>query len=59
MNDLEKNISIREALRKEFDYANKDRAIELYYTSKALGYESQAYEMANDVYVEFNIDLKW
>ena len=59
MNDLQKNISIREALRKEFDYASKDRAIEIYYTSRALGYESQADEMANDVYVEFNIDLKW
>ena len=59
MDELQKKISIREALRKEFDYAEKNRAIEIYYTAKALGYESQAYEMAQDVYVEFNIDLKW
>jgi len=59
MNDLEKNMSIRQALRKEFDYASKDRAIEIYYTSKEMGYKDQAEEMANDVYVEFNIDLKW
>ena len=55
MNDLLKNISIREALRKEFDYASKDRAIQLYYTSKALGYEDQADEMASDIETEFNI----
>jgi len=57
MNDLEKNISIREALRKEFDYASKDRAIQIYYTSKEMGYEDQAYEMAQDVETEFNIVL--
>jgi hypothetical protein len=55
MNDLQKNISIREALRKEFDYASKDRAIELYYTSKEMGYETQAEEMASDIETEFNV----
>jgi len=55
MNELQKNMSIRQALRKEFDYAGKDRAIEIYYTSKEMGYEDQAYEMASDIETEFNI----
>jgi len=55
MNELQKNMSIREALRKEFDYAGKNRAIEIYHTSKELGYKDQAYEMAQDIETEFNV----
>ena len=57
MDELQKNMSIRQSLRKEFDYASKNRAIEIYYTAKALGYESQADEMASDVETEFSIVL--
>jgi hypothetical protein len=57
MDELQKNRSIRQALRKEFDFAGKDRAIEIYYTSKEMGYKDQAEEMASDIESEFNIVL--
>tara|TARA_R110002153_G_scaffold78074_1_gene200037 strand:- start:140 stop:319 length:180 start_codon:yes stop_codon:yes gene_type:complete len=56
--ELEKrNESIKEALRHEFDFAPKDRAIEIYHTAKAMGYTEQAEEMASDIIIEFNINV--
>jgi len=57
MTTEEKHESIKEALRKEFDFANELRAIEIYNTSKLMGYKEQAEEMASDIEFEFNIVL--
>lgn len=53
--DLE--YSIKTALRHEFEHAPKHRAIEIYKTSKQLGYDEQAEEMKSDIEFEFNIKL--
>ncbi|MCP4354366.1 MAG: hypothetical protein GY793_01795 [Proteobacteria bacterium] len=57
MDKEDKDYSIQTALRFEFETANKDRAIEIYNTSKVLGYDEQAEEMKQDIYIEFNIEL--
>ncbi len=57
MDKEEKEYSIQTALRFEFETADKDRAIEIYNTSKALGYDEQAEEMKSDILIEFNIEL--
>lgn len=57
MDKEEKEYSIQTALRFEFETADKDRAIEIYKTSKALGYDEQAEEMKSDILIEFNIEL--
>ncbi len=49
--------SIKTALRHEFETAHKDRAIEIYKTSKQLGFDEQAQEMASDIEFEFNIKI--
>ena len=49
--------SMQQALRCEFDIAQEHRAIEIYKTSKQLGYDEQAAEMKSDIYAEFNIEL--
>ena len=53
--DLE--YSIRQALRCEFDISNKLRMIEIYETSKAMGYDDQADEMKSDIYADYNLIL--
>lgn len=57
MDKEDKDYSIQTALRFEFETADKYRAIEIYKTSKALGYDEQAEEMKSDILIEFNIEL--
>ncbi len=57
MEKSELEYSIQKALRNEFESAHKDRAIEIYKTSKQLGYDEQAEEMKSDIEFEFNIKL--
>ena len=57
MEKEELEYSIQTALRHEFEHAPKQRAIEIYKTSKQLGYDEQAEEMKSDIEFEFNIKL--
>lgn len=57
MNKEELEYSVKEALRCEFDISHKYRMIQIYETSKALGYEEQAEEMKSDIYADYNINL--
>ena len=57
MNKEELEYSVKQALRCEFDIAQEYRAIEIYKTSKQLGYDEEAEEMKSDIYAEFNINL--
>jgi len=57
MEKEEIEYSIQSALRHEFEHAPRDRAIEIYKTSKQLGYDEQAEEMKSDIEFEFNIKL--
>ena len=51
------DYSIQQSLRHEFETAHKFRAIEIYKTSLALGFDEQALEMRSDLEAEFNIKL--
>ena len=55
----EKHLSIKTALRFEFDSdcLSKERAVDIYNTSLAMGYKEQAEEMKSDIEFEFNIKL--
>jgi hypothetical protein len=57
MEKSEIEYSIQTALRKEFDDTHKFRAIEIYQTSKALGYDEQAEEMKNDILIDYNLKI--
>ncbi len=58
MDKEDKDYSIQTALRFEFDAGcDITRSVEIYNTSKALGYDEQAEEMKEDIYIEFNIEL--
>lgn len=52
-----KHLSIRTALRFEFETATQDRAIEIYVTAVTMKYTELASEMASDILHEFNITL--
>lgn len=53
----ELNYSIQQALRCEFDISHEERMIQIYKTSKALGFEEQAEEMKEDIRHDYNIKL--
>jgi hypothetical protein len=57
MEKEELEYSVKKSLRLEFETCDKDRAIEIYKTSKQLGYDEQAEEMKSDIEFEFNIKL--
>ena len=50
--------SIKKALRYEFEKAEKDRAIEIYHTSRKSGFKDQADEMQSDIEFEFEVIIK-
>ena len=57
MEQSEIEFSIQQALRCEFDISHKERMIQIYKTSKALGYEDQAEEMRSDILSDYNLNL--
>ena len=57
MEKEELNYSIQQALRCEFDLSYKERMIQIYKTSKQLGFEEQAEEMKSDIYADYQIEL--
>jgi hypothetical protein len=57
LEELEIEYSIQTALRKEFETADKDRAIQIYQTAEHLSYYDFAEEMKSDIEFEFNIKL--
>lgn len=57
MEETETEYLLKQILRREFDGAIKERAIEVYEISKSLGYDEQSEEMKSDIEFEFNIKL--
>tara|TARA_R110000796_G_scaffold155836_1_gene272398 strand:+ start:446 stop:646 length:201 start_codon:yes stop_codon:yes gene_type:complete len=57
LEELELEYSIQTALRREFETADKDRAIQIYQTAEQLSYYEQAEEMKSDIEFEFNIKI--
>jgi hypothetical protein len=55
MEKEELNYSIQTALRCEFDLSYKERMIQIYKTSKQLGFEEQAFEMKQDIEHDYNL----
>lgn len=57
MEKEELEYSIERALRCEFDVSHEERMIEIYKTSKQLGFDEQAEEMRSDIEHDYNIKL--
>ncbi len=48
---------VKRSLRDDFDNSDKDRMIEIYKVSKALGHEEEAAEMKSDLISDYNLKI--